>query len=124
RVTAIDGAPDDALSADILARAVVSAGGEPDFVLLGATPDGRDAAGRLAATLPAAVLSNATAVDWGDDGPVVVMSVFGGKLVTRSSFTSRPGIVTIRANAVTAEPAPAAGSTDAGTLGPAAGTAV
>jgi electron transfer flavoprotein alpha subunit len=115
RVTALDGAPDDVPAFDLLAGAAVAAGGDPDYVLLGASPDGRDAAGRLAATVPAAVLSNATAVEWSDDGPVVAMSVFGGKLVTRSAFTSKPGIITVRSNVVTAEPATTSGSVEKAT---------
>ncbi|HEY7590056.1 MAG TPA: electron transfer flavoprotein subunit alpha/FixB family protein [Candidatus Limnocylindrales bacterium] len=76
-----------------------------EYVFLGATPDGRDAAGRLSAALGIGVLTNAVAVAWEDGGPVVEMSVFGGKLVTRSAFTGKSGIVTVRANAVAAEPA-------------------
>ena len=41
----------------------------PDYVLVGAAPDGRDVAGILSARLGWGVLANATGVDWGDDGP-------------------------------------------------------
>ena len=94
-----------------------------EVTLIGATADGRDAAGLLAAHLDRPVLTNATAVDWEDGGPVVSMSVFGGKLVTRSAFAGGSGIVTVRPNAVDAEPAPAAGSVEAApaTSGPAHG---
>ena len=44
---------------------------------------------------------------WGDDGPVVEMSVFGGRLVTWSALTAGHGIVTVRPNVATAEPAAA-----------------
>ena len=50
-------------------------------VLIGASPDGRDVAGILSALLGWGVLVNATAVTWDDGGPVVEMSVFGGKLL-------------------------------------------
>jgi electron transfer flavoprotein alpha subunit len=76
----------------------------PDYVLTGAGPEGRDVAGALSALLGWGVLVNATAVDWAD-GPVVEMSVFGGKLNTRSTFSGSHGIVTIRPNVVAAEPA-------------------
>ena len=103
------------------AQAMVGAAGGlaagADYWLLPSSPDGRDAAGILAATLPAAVLTNATGVTWGDDGPIVEMSVFGGKLVTRSTFTTTPGIITIRPNVVVAEPAASAGTVSAGTAG-------
>ncbi|MEA2537792.1 MAG: electron transfer flavoprotein alpha subunit [Chloroflexota bacterium] len=79
-----------------------------DLVLLGASPDGRDVAGILSAVLGRGLLGNATAVTW-DDGPVVEMSVFGGRLNTWSVFSDGPGIVTVRPNVVTAEPASSAG---------------
>ena len=54
----------------------------PSCVLVGATPDGRDLAGILAAQLGWGVLANATALAWGEGGPTVEASVFGGKLLT------------------------------------------
>jgi len=91
-----------ALEAERLAAAA-------DHVLVGGSPDGRDVAGILSARLGRGVLSNATGVSWGDDGPVVEMSVFGGRLATWSSFTGGQGIVTVRPNVVTAEPATSPG---------------
>ena len=81
----------------------------PSHILLGATPDGRDIAGILSASLGWGILVNATAVDWGDGSPLVEMSTFGGRLITTSRFTGPNGIVTVRPNAVTAEPAAAPG---------------
>jgi electron transfer flavoprotein alpha subunit len=88
---------------------------EPDtkeFMFVGAGPDGRDVAGALSATLGWGVLANALGATWADGGPVVEMSVFGGKLTTTSRFTGPTGIVTVRPNVVTAEPAKAAGSVE------------
>jgi electron transfer flavoprotein alpha subunit len=76
----------------------------PDYVLTGAGPEGRDVAGALSALLGWGILVNATGVEWAD-GPVVEMSVFGGKLNTRSTFSGGHGIITIRPNVVAAEPA-------------------
>jgi hypothetical protein len=91
-------------AADILASET------PAAVLTGAGPDGRDVAGTLAALLERPILVNATAVAWAG-GPSVEMNVFGGKLVTTSAFTDAEwGIVTVRPNVVTAEPAASAGS--------------
>jgi electron transfer flavoprotein alpha subunit len=85
----------------------------PGTVLAGAGPDGRDVAGTLAALLDRPVLVNATAVAW-DGGPSVEMSVFGGKLVTTSTFTDGEwGIVTVRPNVITAEKAGSPGSVEA-----------
>ena len=75
----------------------------PSCVIVGATPDGRDLAGMLSALLGWGVLVNASAVDWDDSGPVVEMSVFGGRLTTTSSFSADHGIITVRPNSVTAE---------------------
>ena len=90
--------------------AAILASETPAAVLTGAGSDGRDVAGTLAALLDRPVLVNATAVAW-DGGPSVQMSVFGGKLVTTSAFADGEwGIVTVRPNVVTAEPAASAGS--------------
>jgi electron transfer flavoprotein alpha subunit len=84
----------------------------PDLVLSGAGPDGRDVAGALSALTGLGVLTNATSVTWGG-GPVVEMSVFGGKLLTTSGFTAGRGIVTVRPNVATAMPAAAPGAIEA-----------
>jgi len=87
----------------------------PTLILTGAGPDGRDVAGTLLALLDGAVLVNATAVAWdAKAGEQVEMSVFGGKLVTTSTFADGIGvrIVTVRANVVTAEPAASTGKVE------------
>jgi electron transfer flavoprotein alpha subunit len=86
--------------------------GEDDVVLVGAGPDGRDAAGTLAALSGRGVLANATGAIW--DGRLKVeMSVFGGKLTTTSGFTGEGGgIVTVRPNTVSAEAAPKPGKVE------------
>jgi electron transfer flavoprotein alpha subunit len=83
----------------------------PSYLLTGAGPEGRDLAGVVSALTGWGVLVNATAVTW-DDGPAVRMSVFGGKLNTTSRFTTDHGIVTVRLNAVTAEPAETSGTVE------------
>ncbi len=90
---------------------------QPSFILIGATPDGRDVAGILSALLGWGSLVNATGVEW-NDGPVVEMSVFGGRLVTHSAFTGDHGIVTVRPNVATAEPAGAAGAVETVDIAP------
>ena len=84
----------------------------PSFLFAGAGPEGRDVAGVVSALSGWGVLVNATAVSW-DDGPVVEMSVFGGKLNTTSRFSGEQGIVTVRPNVVTADPAASAGAVEA-----------
>ena len=84
---------------------------QPAFLLTGAGPEGRDVAGVVSALTGRGVLVNAIAVHW-QDGPVVDMSVFGGKLTTTSRFTGEQGIVTVRPNVVTAEPAASRGTVE------------
>jgi electron transfer flavoprotein alpha subunit len=83
-----------------------------EFEFIGAGPDGRDLAGALSALTGWGVLGNAVAVSWADGSPLVEMSVFGGKLTTVSRFTSDAGIVTVRPNVVTAEPAAQPGTVE------------
>jgi electron transfer flavoprotein alpha subunit len=85
---------------------------QPDVILIGAGPEGRDLAGALSALTGLGVLANATAVRGTSDGPVATHSVFGGKLITESALVSGSGIITVRPNSVTAEPAGSAGSVE------------
>ena len=88
---------------------------KPGFVLAGAGPEGRDVAGVVSALTGWGVLVNAVGVTW-DDGPVVTMSVFGGKLSTTSRLTSDHGIITVRPNAVSAVEAATPGTIEPTTV--------
>ncbi len=98
------------------AIATVAGAEDPDILLVGATPEGRETAGILAARLGRGVLGNATGLAWsgGADGapagPRVEMSVLGGRALTTSAFADGRGIVTLRPGAVTAGPGDAAGT--------------
>jgi electron transfer flavoprotein alpha subunit len=85
---------------------------DPDIVMTGAGPEGRDVAGALSALTGWGVLANATAVRAEGGAPVATHSVFGGKLITESGLTGSKGIITVRPNAVTAEPAGSAGTVE------------
>jgi electron transfer flavoprotein alpha subunit len=89
---------------------------KPDYILVGADPDGRDIAGVMSVLLEWGVLVNATGVQWTDGGPAVEMSVFGGKLITSSRFSVSHGIVTLRPNVVTAEAAAQPGKVETATV--------
>ncbi len=84
----------------------------PDIVLLGATPDGKDAAGALMALSDLPILVNTAGVDWSEGRPVVEMSTFGGRLLTRSTFSGTRGIILVRPATVTAEAAASPGSVE------------
>ncbi len=89
---------------------------QPDIVMAGAGSEGRDLAGALSALTGWGVLANATAVKGSPDGPVATHSVFGGKLITESALADGKGIVTVRPNSITAEPAGSAGTVEAATV--------
>jgi len=84
----------------------------PDFVLVGASNDGKDVAGLLLGLTDLPILYNGAAAAWADGGPQVEMSTFGGKLVTHSAFNGSRGIIVLRSGAITAEPAASAGSVE------------
>jgi electron transfer flavoprotein alpha subunit len=72
---------------------------KPSYLVLAGSPDGKDLAGTLAALLGWPVLAGATGFRW-EDGPVVEMTVFGGRLITTSTFAGDRGIIVVRPNAV------------------------
>lgn len=82
----------------------------PDLVLLGATPDGKDVAGMLVGLTELPILVNGAGVSWSDGRPEVEMSTFGGRLLTRSTFTGQRGIVLVRPATVVAERATTPGA--------------
>jgi electron transfer flavoprotein alpha subunit len=84
----------------------------PDYILIGATPDGRDLAGALSARLGWGILVNAEKIGWSESGPIIETNVFGGRLITTGGFTGQRGIVTLRANIVTAVPIDAPGTVE------------
>ena len=108
-------------------EALIAAHGAPDAVLIPATYDGRDVAGRLSARLDRPVLTNVTGLS--DDGGLTTEHpVFGGSQMVRAKFTAEgPGIVVVRAKSFLAEPSGGTVATvvaaPAGEAGP-TGTAV
>jgi len=92
--------------------AAVAGGTGPDAVLLPATYDGRDIAGRLSVKLDRPVLTNVVGLAEADGGLVSQHAIFGGAEILTAKFTAEgPGIFVIRAKSFAAEPsggAPAA----------------
>jgi electron transfer flavoprotein alpha subunit len=84
----------------------------PEIVLFGASSDGKDVCGLLVGLTDLPVLVNGSGVGWGDGGPTVEMSAFGGKLVTRSGFTGDRGAIIVRPGTVAAEKAAAPGTVE------------
>jgi electron transfer flavoprotein alpha subunit len=86
--------------------ALIEGGNAPDAILIPATYDGRDVAGRLSAKLDRPVLTNVTGLVAGDGGLSSQHPVFGGSYIVTAKFTGPgPAIFVIRAKSFAAEPA-------------------
>ena len=106
--------------------AAVSAGNGPDALLLPATYDGRDIAGRLSVKLDRPVLTNVVDLTETDGRLASQHAIFGGAEILTAAFTGEgPGIFVVRAKsfpaeasggaaaAVVAAPAPDTGASNA-----------
>jgi electron transfer flavoprotein alpha subunit len=93
-----------AAPAEVLAALVVQA--SPAAVLVPATAEGKEVAGRLAVKIGSGVLTDAVDLTPGDGGPVAEQSIFGGAIVVKSKVTKGIPIVAVRPNAVTPEASP------------------
>jgi electron transfer flavoprotein alpha subunit len=98
-----DALPDVPVASAI--AALVSSGTAPDAMLITATYDGRDIAGRLSVKLDRPVLTNVAGLVVGD-GLSSQHQVFGGNKIVTARFTGDgPGIFVVRAKSFAAEPA-------------------
>ena len=93
-------------AAEVLASLVAQA--SPAVVLLAATAEGKEVAGRLAVKTGSGVLTDVVDLTPGDDGPVAEQSIFGGAIVVKSRVRAGTPIVAVRPNAVTPEASPGA----------------
>jgi electron transfer flavoprotein alpha subunit len=83
---------------------LVNGGNAPDAILIPATYDGRDVAGRLSARLDRPVLTNITDIEIGDQ-LLTKHPLFGGSHTATARFTGAgPGIFVVRAKSFAAEP--------------------
>lgn len=84
---------------------LVKGGNRPDAILVPATYDGRDIAGRLSARLDLPVLTNVVGLREEGGGLVSEHAVFGGTQIVSARFTGDgPGIFVVRAKSFAAEP--------------------
>ena len=82
--------------ANILSGLIQSA--EPAVVILGASAQGKDLAGRLAARLDAGVAMDCTAIKLDNGSLTYTRPMFGGKIVADVEIDGAPQIVAIRPN--------------------------
>jgi electron transfer flavoprotein alpha subunit len=88
--------------------AAATAAGEPLAILLPATVEGREIAGRLAVRLGSGLLADAVDVELADGVVVATQSVFGGAYTVRYRVATGVPIISIRPGAIEAAPQPAA----------------
>jgi electron transfer flavoprotein alpha subunit len=89
---------------DVLAALTESSA--PAAVLLAATADGKEIAGRLAARIGSGLLVDVVEVK---EGGIGVHSIFGGAFTVDAQANGDTPVITVRAGAVEAEPAAGAG---------------
>ncbi|MGA8547977.1 MAG: electron transfer flavoprotein subunit alpha/FixB family protein [Mycobacterium sp.] len=89
---------------DVLAALAESA--SPAAVLLAATADGKEIAGRLAARIGSGLLVDVVEVK---EGPKATHSIFGGAFTVEAQANGDTPVITVRAGAIDAEPADGAG---------------
>jgi electron transfer flavoprotein alpha subunit len=80
----------------------------PAAVLLAATGQNKEVAGRLAVKTSSGVLADATGLAAQDGKIVAEQSIFGGATVVHSAVRQGTPVITVRPNSVAPEPAPAA----------------
>jgi electron transfer flavoprotein alpha subunit len=92
-------------AAEVLASLVERV--SPGAVLIAATGEGKEIAGRLAVKISSGVLTDVVGLAPAQDGsgPVAEQSIFGGAIIVKSRVTSGTPIVAVRPNAVAPEPA-------------------
>ncbi|MGH3773104.1 MAG: electron transfer flavoprotein subunit alpha/FixB family protein [Pseudonocardiaceae bacterium] len=90
-------------SVSVLAALVVSA--RPAAVVLAASPDGKEIAGKLAVRTGSGLLSDV--VELAGDG-TATHSVFGGSYLVMSRATTPVAVITLRAGAIEPRPSPGA----------------
>jgi electron transfer flavoprotein alpha subunit len=95
-----------AAPAEVLAALVAQV--SPAAVLVPATGEGKEVAGRLAVKIGSGVLTDAVDLTPGDVGPVAEQSIFGGAIIVKSKVTKGIPIVAVRPNAVAPEASPGA----------------
>ena len=93
----------------VTALAAAAASSSPAAVLLPATVDGREIAGRLAVRLDSGLIADAVDIEIDGGDVVATQSIFGGAYTVRSTVSRGIPIVSMRPNAIDAVPAAGAG---------------
>jgi electron transfer flavoprotein alpha subunit len=85
---------------------LINSGNRPDVLLISASYDGRDIAGRLSARLDVPVITNVVGLNVDGDDVLSQHGIFGGAQVATAHFTGeRPWVFVVRAKSFTPESA-------------------
>ena len=84
----------------------------PDVVIVGATTQGKELAGRLSARLDAGLATDCVALSMEDGQVTATRPMYGGKVLADVALNGTPAIVALRPNIVAAEEAPADGAVE------------
>ena len=79
----------------------------PTVVMLGATTQGKELAGRLSARLDAGLATDCLAIKMDDGQVTATRPMYGGKVLADVALSGTPVIVALRPNTIAAEAAPA-----------------
>ena len=101
-----DGGSSYLLTPEVAALAAAAAVAAPRAILLPATFDGREIAGRLAVRLNAGVLADAVDIEDADGEVVATQSVFGGEYTAKYRVSTGIPIISVRGSSIP-ESAPA-----------------
>ncbi len=88
-------------TAEALAQLVGDVG--PAAVLVAASLDGKEVAGRLAVKIDSGLITDAVDVQPGEGGPVTTQSVFAGNYTVTARVTHGTPIIAVKSNAATPE---------------------
>ncbi|MFE2169494.1 electron transfer flavoprotein subunit alpha/FixB family protein [Streptomyces sp. NPDC059447] len=91
----------------------VSAAGSLAAVLVPSSAEGKEIAARLAVRIGSGIITDATDLEAGDEGPVATQSAFAASFTTKSRVSKGTPVITVKPNSAPVEAAPAAGAVEA-----------
>jgi electron transfer flavoprotein alpha subunit len=85
----------------------------PAAVLVPSSAEGKEIAARLAVRIGSGIITDATDLEAGDEGPVATQSAFAASFTTKSRIAKGVPVITVKPNSAAVEAAPAAGAVEA-----------
>ncbi|MFF7019389.1 electron transfer flavoprotein subunit alpha/FixB family protein, partial [Streptomyces sp. NPDC008259] len=85
----------------------------PVAVLVVSSAEGKEIAARLALRTGSGLITDATDLEAGEQGPIATQAAFAASYTTRSRVSRGVPVITVKPNSAPVEPAPAAGAVEA-----------